>query len=234
MDLLQLVRLLFMLSAAAIGVHSILITPPQSSKDWRQLADLLVNVFDAPLICGTLDKLTWRLFEKERTTQIVYQRHIDTARQFQGLAIKYKVFLAKQGDKVVGMVEMGVVPSTSPSTSRRATLGVLCVDPSWQGLSVGTMLLNKCHDEVRNRWNETRLYCDVEESNEGAYLFFTKRGYISSGQIVTAKVQRKRQLEDRPHMVLCKELLDCQLTIIHIWTSRKEELFFCCRHEYSF
>jgi len=182
--------------------QNILIAAPRSKQDWQQLATLVVHVFDAPQIkSGTLEWLTWTLLEQQQTINQVYQRHVATARQLQG-STKYVVLVAKeeQHGAVIGMVELGV------STSRRATVGVVCVDPNWQGCGVGTMLLNKCIDVVCRVWKDCRLYVEVEESNQSAIQFFEKQGFVTTGQTVVVKVQLKQRVEERPHVVLCKDL----------------------------
>jgi ribosomal protein S18 acetylase RimI-like enzyme len=201
---------LFLSLSLSFSTSAISISAPRSPQDWQQLAALEVQVFDCPTAFGP--QLAWTLFEKERTTRYAYQRHVTTARQFRGT--KYAVFCAKHDNKVIGMVELGVVAAASGAAVaiteemdvRRPTVGVMCVDHNHRGQGVGTMLLDHCNHVVLKVWKESRLYCEVEESNEAASRFFERRGFVPTGRIVAVKVQRNRSVEQRPHSLLCKEL----------------------------
>jgi ribosomal protein S18 acetylase RimI-like enzyme len=190
------------------------ISAPRSTQDWQQLAALEVHVFDCPptttSLGGGLPQLAiWNLFQKERTIRSTYHRHVTTARKFRGT--KYAVFCAKNhNNQVIGMVQLGVVvvdADAMTSHVRRPTVGVMCVDHKYRGQGVGTMLLEHCNHVVWNVWKESKLYCEVEESNEVATKFFTTHGFVPTGHIVTVKVQRNhRTVEQRPHSLLCKDL----------------------------
>lgn len=106
--------------------EAILISPPSSSTDFRQLASLLVETFDAPRetpdadnkIASKLEMIQWNLVEKSLTEQYTYNQYVSTTRKMRGK--KYAIFVAKEyiepckdndfraSYNVVGMVEMGM------------------------------------------------------------------------------------------------------------------------------
>lgn len=89
-----------------------------------------------------------------------------------------------------------------------ATLGVLGILDSHQGMGIGTLLLQKCEALVTSEaWgHQPILYAEVEPNNEGALRFFEKHGFVKEGRIVPVKVRRKRIYEERPHYLLYKHL----------------------------
>ena len=112
---------------------AIIITPPSTSSDFRNLASLLVSTFDAPRLSNSsvVEVMKWNMIDKILTEQETYNRYRSTARKMRGK--KYALYLAKEyiveNDdeyflnskgkeiqnqyrratyKVVGMVEMGM------------------------------------------------------------------------------------------------------------------------------
>lgn len=55
--------------------------------------------------------------------------------------------------------------------------------------------------------NECYLYVQVEPNNLAALKLFAKSGFHDTGYIVNATVARRRQLEERPHRLLKKDIL---------------------------
>jgi ribosomal protein S18 acetylase RimI-like enzyme len=148
------------------------------------------------------------------------QKYLDMTKRMQGN--KYALLVAKSTCRnnagninvvVVGMVEMGLLSqSTSSSVSTtRTTIGVLAVSPKFQQQGIGTMLLEQCETVAATLWNKTTLCAQVEPDNHVALRFFERHGYtimlqqenISSSSVM---VRRRHVLEERPHLLLSKEL----------------------------
>mmetsp|Transcript_1200 Transcript_1200/g.1642 ORF Transcript_1200/g.1642 Transcript_1200/m.1642 type:complete len:255 (+) Transcript_1200:1-765(+) len=88
-----------------------------------------------------------------------------------------------------------------------ATIGVLAVLPMYQKKGVGNLLLQKCEElAVCEAWNQDVLYAEVEPTNHVALNFFRRKGYIQEGRMVPVTVRRKRVYEERPHLLLYKNL----------------------------
>mmetsp|Transcript_10852 Transcript_10852/g.16446 ORF Transcript_10852/g.16446 Transcript_10852/m.16446 type:complete len:265 (-) Transcript_10852:647-1441(-) len=125
--------LLFTLAAAlsiASSVSALLVAPPSSNSDWRDLATLLVNTFDEPSVINaveennnkgflqTLELAQWNLIEKFLTEQFTYNQYVKNAKKMKGT--KYGIYLAKEYNpgspendvrpfyETVGMVEIGM------------------------------------------------------------------------------------------------------------------------------
>lgn len=180
-----------------------------------------------------LEKITWSLYDKFLTEQYTFRQYVQTARKMKGK--KYGLFLAKEYNpgiseklneearpfyEVIGMVEIGMVleciqnstVEDSRSIRPRATVGVLCVKSNHMNKGVGKELLHKCEEVVREVWNETELFIEVEPTNKRALKFFTSCGYdtcldrLGKEMIHVATVSRKRKMEERPHFVMSKIL----------------------------
>jgi ribosomal protein S18 acetylase RimI-like enzyme len=204
--------------------NHILISKPHTSQDWFEVATLEVNIFDDRPFPFTLTFSTstsimkwisWKLFDRDTTVRRVYQRHVTTAHRMTGMS--YAIWVAKYHGTVIGMVTLGVVQRTietavetaveAESSSRRATVGVLCVDPNSRRLGVGALLLQQCIELATQDWSESCLYCHIEESNKNAKQFFLQQGFVPTGETVLVKIQgRHSQMEERPHQVFCREL----------------------------
>lgn len=110
-------------------VSALVISPPSSASDYRQLASLLASTFDAPQavtsnknganqqpsLQSKMEVLKWNLLEKSLTEESTYKRYASTARRMRGK--KYCLLVAKEyipdgdGDlrlSVVGIAEMGI------------------------------------------------------------------------------------------------------------------------------
>ena len=94
----------------------------------------------------------------------------------------------------------------------RAKVGVLCVKQEHMKKGIGKALIQKCEHVVRNLWNRTQLFVEVEPDNVNAMKFFHSCGYEvcideNNNEIIRyAKVSRRRKVEERPHCVLVKSL----------------------------
>lgn len=187
------VFLLALVSFQAHGwtVSSIKIAPPRSSREWEQLASLLVEIFD--------DYSVWEWNQRRITEKFVLQRYVDTAKRMQGK--KYALLVARAGS-VVGMVEMGLSQSTN---NTRTTIGVLAVSTKLQRQGIGALLLEQC-ETIAATWNKTMVYVEVEPDNDSALRFFERHGYSILQEGSTVMVRRRRILEERPHLLLCKQL----------------------------
>jgi len=223
------------------SAESLIISPPLSTKDYSDLASLLVQTFDEPSASSKkmtkLDQISWSLYDKYVTEQYTYRQYVQTAKKMKGN--KYALYLAKEYNpgeenddsrpfyEVVGMIELGMVlqpmeimQKTNDNTTigdgetiglrPRPTVGVLCVKPSHQNKGIGKALLMKCEEEVSGVWNETHMFIEVEPNNESARQFFKLCDYEScidkdgNDMIHSAKVSRRRKIEERPHLVLSK------------------------------
>ena len=176
---------------------SIVVAPPRASREWKQMARIEVDVFD--------DFSFWELPERQATERLVAEQYVETATRMKGN--KYALLVATLSNNVVGMVEMGVVPGSINET--RTTVGVLCVAPKCQRQGVGAVLLEKCEKlAVSEGWNETMLHVEVEPDNAGALSFFEKRGFarMDEEHIRMVKVRRRRRYEEKPHVLLSKDL----------------------------
>lgn len=187
--------------AAAHGwskVTSVHIAPPRSPREWRQLASLLVEVFD--------DYSVWEWTQRRITEQFVVQTYVETTKRMQGNKYALLVATSHVGNVVVGMVEMGLSQSTQVRTTR-TTIGVLAVSPKFQQQGIGTMLLEQCETVAATLWNKTTLCVQVEPDNEVALRFFERHGYtIMLQESSSVMVRRRRVLEERPHLLLAKQL----------------------------
>lgn len=71
------------------------------------------------------------------------------------------------------------------SSTRRATIGVLCVDTEFQKQGVGVGLVCKCQEVAATVWNETELFAEVEPKNVDALAFFeTKCGFSNNETVL--------------------------------------------------
>lgn len=176
---------------------NIRVAPPRMLHEWKQLAAIEVKVFD--------DHFQWWEFrERKATERFVRQHYVDTAKRLQGN--KYALFVAMESQTVVGMVEMGVSRDDERNATQ-TTIGVLCVSPNCQQRGVGAMLLEKCERVATSEgWNETILYTEVEPNNTAALHFFQKYGFASNNETRNVMVRRRRMYEERPHLLLFKDL----------------------------
>ena len=132
------------LNAFVHEIQALLITPPFSTRDYRQLASLIANTFDAPAVDlaarassnsqqqrqyfqSKIEALRWNVFEKSLTEELTFKQYCSTARRMRGK--KYCLLVVKEycldeesdqqlrvRDDVVGIVEMGM--SLCPSEDR--------------------------------------------------------------------------------------------------------------------
>lgn len=146
----SIVFLIFQFHVTSLNTQwaeAILISPPSSSTDFRQLASLLVETFDTPRqtpdadnnVASKLEMMQWNLIEKSLTEQYTYNQYVSTTRKMRGK--KYAIFVAKEyigpckdndfraSYNVVGMVEMGV------------TVGPLVAEDEDVGSSVKQVIL---------------------------------------------------------------------------------------------
>ena len=88
------------LNAFVHGIHALLITPPSSTRDYRQLALLIANPFDAPTVDlaarassnqqqrqyfqSKIEALWWNMFEKLLTEELTFKQYCLTARRMRG------------------------------------------------------------------------------------------------------------------------------------------------------
>jgi ribosomal protein S18 acetylase RimI-like enzyme len=114
-------------------VALLVVSPPSSIRDYRQLASLIVDTFDAPDADSAaragnqnrkdfqskIDALRWNVLEKSLTEEFTFKQYISTMRRMRGK--KYCLLVAKEccqdendkqqmrvRDDVVGIVEMGM------------------------------------------------------------------------------------------------------------------------------
>lgn len=177
---------------------TISIDPPRTSRDWKQLAAIEVETFD--------DFSPWEFLERKATGKFVLKQYVDSAKRLKGS--KYALLMAIESSprKVVGMVEMGVSRDAERNTTQ-AMVGVLCVSPKCQQRGIGALLLEKCEQVAKSEgWNETTLNVEVEPSNTAALRFFEKHGFVRLDEYRNVTVRRRRNYEERPHLLLSKVL----------------------------
>lgn len=197
---LVLCILLFPASGWTTRPNKIIVAPPRTSREWKQMAAMDVQVFD--------DFGFWEVRQRKATEQFVLQQYVDSSKRMKGN--KYALLVATEFSKsgVLGMVEMGVSLDKVSNTTR-TTIGVICVSPKCQRSSVGALLLAKCQDVASSEgWNETNIYAEVEPNNTAALNFFEKHGFVRNDEEKrTVTVRRRRTYEERPHLLLRKQLI---------------------------
>lgn len=188
---------------------AIQLTPPKSTRDWNEMASMLVTVFEDSTngsSAGWEQLGKWFMLKMEQETLL--KRYSKTARRMVGK--KYAVLLAKEDKDVVGMVELGMFKYNSSSANNDfmlcATVGVLAVLPSYQGQGVGSMLLKRMEELACGGWKEHALYVAVEPDNDAAMRFFRLNNYVEEGRMVPVTVRRNRADKERPHVLLYKNL----------------------------
>lgn len=152
------------------------VTSPNSINDWKQLASLLVAVFDdddikfrkqtekndssKPSIKDQIDNFQWQILGRQDTENFVLNRYLKTAKQMYGK--KHAILIAKDvnvgaGGIVLGMAEMGISSTYQESDEKKndesessirkvVTVGVLGVAPQCQRFGIGNLLLAKCEE----------------------------------------------------------------------------------------
>ena len=115
------------------------ITHPTTTKDWQQLAALVVRTFDSPSSeASAAEKLAWNVVGRTLAEESTYRQYVSTARKMKGT--KYEILVAKATwGQVIGLAELGI--NRDDSGHRRATVGVLCVDQEYRKQGVGVALL---------------------------------------------------------------------------------------------
>ena len=122
--------------------------------------------------------------DTERHTMEEYRKNVQ---RLQGY--KYALWIAKEypcdhsnngskqsEGKVIGVVEVGLTQGPLEN-QKRPTIGVLCIDPTYQRLGVGSALIETCESLIVQVWNDSWVYVQIEPWNIKALKFFQKRGY---------------------------------------------------------
>mmetsp|Transcript_24941 Transcript_24941/g.49603 ORF Transcript_24941/g.49603 Transcript_24941/m.49603 type:complete len:254 (+) Transcript_24941:79-840(+) len=210
---------------------SLLIAPPTTNDDWRQLAALVVDTFDSPptgaipyetsfqqYVQSRIERTGWNLVGRSLAEQHTYDRYVRNARKMRGK--KYGLYLAKEYNagtaeskyvpfyETVGMIEMGLTlePSDNPmeGLKPRAIVGVICVRSGFQKRGIGKALLQQCELLAIETWKENDLFVEIEPDNERALRFFSLCGYDNIDEMRNAKVCVRRKMEEKSHIVLKK------------------------------
>lgn len=222
--LIVTVLFLFLINLQLVTRTSALsIVPPRSNQDWIDLSILLADTFDKPEPTDPRSShLSWKLYERLLTERAIYNRYTSLAKKFRRNKSKYALFLAKEYNdgkledrapynEVVGVVELGMTLGPSPTGGiliPRATIGVLGVSSNFRQNGAGRSLVNKCESVAKEVWNEKDIYVEVEPSNDVALSVFEACGFVHKGEVKDATVMKRRQMENRPHFVLRKTLLE--------------------------
>jgi ribosomal protein S18 acetylase RimI-like enzyme len=178
------------------------ITPPRHNNEWKEMVQLLVQTFDAPR-CNGFDKLRWSLYEQSLTEAYTFRQYTQTAKRMRGK--KYNLFVAKELGRVIGMAEVGI--NNGANSEKRPTIGLICVEEAFRQKGVAADLVTHCEHLVKNVWNETILFAEVEPTNTASLQFFRSQDFHSVGnQTVNVKVRRGLRMEEKPHLLLSKEL----------------------------
>jgi ribosomal protein S18 acetylase RimI-like enzyme len=203
--------LLFLLVASSsksftFHAYAWFISAPKAADDWRQLSNLVVDTFEAPITQQSpwMAQSAWQIVERQLTRQYTYRHYVSTARKMKGK--KYGLLVAKEWGKVIGMVEIGIQWDETHSM-KRPTIGVLCVDERSRNRGVAQGLLLKSETIVTQVWKEPTIYAEVEKSNEGATGFFQSQGFaLHQDNPVMVSLRRRRKIERRPHLLFAKSL----------------------------
>lgn len=184
------------------------IGPPRSNQDWRQLAGLVTDSFDAPDESAPLrERLAW-LVQEPLVYQSTLRHHIATANKMRGK--KYAVVVAKDMDRVVGVAEIGIkmdaTDAEDETPSRRPTIGSLCVKAEYRQQGIGRTLVNECQRLVERVWKDNVIFVEVRVDNDRALCFFQALGYEASEQQILVQVQYRQQRIERPHYLLNRQL----------------------------
>ena len=169
------------------NIFALVISPPSSRHDYRQLSSLLANTFDAPTISppttdgqqqsflkSKLETFQWNIIEKSLTEDFTYKQYTSTTKRMRGK--KYCLLVAKEcvkdndvnylsvKDNVVGMVEMGLSPCPIVQTDFCSSDGNNAGNNNHIGLrpqpTVGVLCVKSSH---RNRGIGQALLCKCEQ-----------------------------------------------------------------------
>eukprot|EP00521_Asterionellopsis_glacialis_P006967 CAMPEP_0195289856 /NCGR_PEP_ID=MMETSP0707-20130614/5961_1 /TAXON_ID=33640 /ORGANISM="Asterionellopsis glacialis, Strain CCMP134" /LENGTH=246 /DNA_ID=CAMNT_0040349907 /DNA_START=32 /DNA_END=773 /DNA_ORIENTATION=- len=211
------------------------IVVPRTPKDFQQISSLLVKVFDEPGGETWIEKAGWWLVEQFVTEGEIRDQYWNTAKQMKGnkyTVLLAKVNSKVVGMAELGVSQhIGIQQqehsqndfsqddgiTTSATTINTldgsngvlvgATIGVLAILPEFQNQGIGNILLQKCEAlAVSDAWNQDVLFAEVEPQNLNALDFFQRKGYTQEGRMVPVTVRRKRVYEERPHLLLYKNL----------------------------
>jgi len=194
-----------------------------------------------------MEQWTWKLFQRRQSVQRTYKQYTQTARKMRRM--KHAILLAKDHHhpgRVIGMVELGIsgtgssaaaddaatdndVESPLSSTaagcrssiSKRATIGVLCVDAAYRQQGVATDLVERCVSIVSNpegAWGGEydSIYAEVEPGNANALAFFESMGFARQEDCIQqVTVRRRNRAETKPHLLLAKPLNITVPTTVH-------------------
>uniref|UniRef100_A0A7S4VT35 N-acetyltransferase domain-containing protein n=1 Tax=Ditylum brightwellii TaxID=49249 RepID=A0A7S4VT35_9STRA len=223
------------------------ITVPSSQQDYRDVASLLVNIFNEQRQLQRKEEINmlldfkWNAMGKTLAIREMTSQYIKKGRKMGSSNIKYEVLLVKTNDdsnQVVGMAEMGIsaIPSLSSSSSgtgRAVTIGLIAISPDVQNMGLGKALVQKCEDIALNSWNETYVYAAVEPWKVNALSLFTSCGYqrileednSKRDVIISVPVRYRMQTEMRPHLLLGKQIGNADDAVgIFTLKERKEEM----------
>ncbi|GAX24107.1 hypothetical protein FisN_9Hu359 [Fistulifera solaris] len=179
------------------------ITPPRHNNEWKELVQLLVQTFDSPRRNG-IDKLRWSLHEQALTEANTFRQYTQTAKRMRGK--KYNLFVAKELGRVIGMAGVGI--NNGARSEKRPTIGLICVEEAFrQKGGVAADLVTHCEHLVRNVWNETVLFAEVEPTISAALQFFRLEDFHSvDNQTMNVNVRRGLRMEKMPDLLLLKKL----------------------------
>lgn len=135
------------------------------------------TVSDIPALCGLLSVLFSQ--EAEFTPNPVAQRR-GLARVIGNPEVG-AVLVAKQGEQIVGMVNLLFTISTALG-ERVALLEDMVVSPAGRGIGVGTKLLSEAISCSRAQGCK-RITLLTDRSNESAQRFYAKQGFVASSMV---------------------------------------------------
>ena len=211
--------LLLLLHQAAVA-HGWYVSTPVHAKDWSDMARVIVQAFDAPSDekASRVEQLRWVLYERQLAEQATYRQYVQTARKMK--LSKYNILVAKEGDQVIGVAEVGINKRTVPveddndsdgetENLRRPTIGLLCVAEKYRQQGVGAALVARCQNIVANIWKDDVIFAEVDEENKQAIAFFQSLGFIvcNNHETVMVKLRHRLKVERRPHLLLSCSLM---------------------------
>ena len=109
-------------------------------------------------------------------------------RLFVAKATGYKMFVARLGKDIVGVI--GVIHSHNLHDGFITFIEEIAVDEKHQGKGYGSMLLNFAEDRAREE-GCNYLELDIEDNNKGVEDFYIRNGYTVSGKYLYKAIEAK-------------------------------------------
>lgn len=126
---------------------------------------------------ASLDPAFYRVPERAAIAEFLQRRLADPDR---------RVLVAQVDGRVVGMVDVTLLPPPDPGSIVRAVptvdLGISVIEP-WRGRGVGRALMAAAEAYARDR-GARRIVLDMSAANLGALRFYERLGYVEHGKLL--------------------------------------------------